>query len=89
VHREPAWFARGKDELEVVQNYMLGDLVRMFDGPFVCADSFKSVWEFGLDYSYYHKLSEKIKTITPDEIIALASTYYKLEDLYEITAGDL
>jgi predicted Zn-dependent peptidase len=85
LHREPV----SKDEMEVVRNYMLGDLVRMFDGPFACADSFKSVWEFGLDYSYYHRLSEKIKTITPDEIIALASTYYKLEDLYEITAGDL
>ncbi len=85
LHREPV----KKDELEVVQNYMLGDLIRMFDGPFACADSFKSVWEFGLDYSYYYRLSEKIKTITPDEIIALASTYYKLEDLYEITAGDL
>ncbi len=28
-----------------------------------------------------------IMTITPDEILGLAGTYYKIEDLYEITAG--
>ncbi len=76
-----------KEELRVVKNYMLGELVRMFDGPFATAESFKSVWEFGLDYKYFYRFSEKIKTIEPDEIISLASTYYKVEDLYEITAG--
>jgi len=42
-----------KDELEVVRNYMSGEMVRLFDGPFAIAESFKSVWEFGLDYDYY------------------------------------
>jgi hypothetical protein len=28
-----------------------------------------------------------IRTITPDEIIRLANTYYNIDDLYEITAG--
>jgi zinc protease len=76
-----------RDELKVVQNYMSGEMVRMFDGPFALAESFKSVWEFGLDNSYYYSLSEKIKTIEPDEINSLARTYYNIDDLYEITAG--
>jgi len=59
----------------------------MFDGPFALAESFKSAWEFGLDNNYYYSLAEKIKTITPDEIIELAKTYYKKDDLYEITVG--
>ena len=75
------------EELTVVKNFMLGEIVRMFDGPFACADSFKSVWEFGLDNNYYQRLAEKIKSINSDEIITLANTYYKVEDLYEITAG--
>ncbi len=75
------------EELAVVKNFMLGEIVRMFDGPFASADSFKAVWEFGLDNNYYSRLAEKVKTIGPDEIISLASTYYKVEDLYEITAG--
>jgi zinc protease len=76
-----------RDELEIVRNYMSGDLLRMFDGPFALAESFKSAWEFGLDNSYYEAFAEKIKTISPDEIRSLANTYYKIDDLYEIIAG--
>ncbi len=75
------------DEMEVVRNYMSGEMLRMFDGPFALAESFKSAWEFGLDNSYYYRLAEKIKTIEPDEIIELARTYYNIDDLYEITVG--
>lgn len=83
LQREPV----PKDELEIVRNYMLGELVRQFDGPFALAESFKSVWEFGLDYDYFRQLAEKIKNISSDEIIKLANTYYNIDGLNEITAG--
>jgi zinc protease len=76
-----------KEELTVVRNYMSGEMLRMFDGPFAQAESFKSSWEFGLDNTYYYKLAEKIKTISPDEIIELARTYYNIGELYQVTAG--
>jgi zinc protease len=74
-------------ELEVARSYMAGEMIRMFDGPFALAESFRAVWEFGLDNNYYYNLAEKIKTIEPYEIIDLANTYYKVDDLYEIIAG--
>lgn len=77
----------GKEELKVVKNYMLGEMVRMFDGMFALAESFKSVWDFGLDNSYFYSFAEKIKSIEPEEIISLADTYYNIDDLYVITAG--
>jgi zinc protease len=76
-----------KEELFVVRNYMLGELVRMFDGPFASAESFRSAWEFGLDNSYYKKFAAKIKSIEPDEIMTLARKYLNIDDMYEITAG--
>jgi len=76
-----------KEEMVIVRNYMSGEMVRMFDGPFALAESFRSVWEFGLDNDYYYRLAEKIKTIEPDEIIELAQTYYNIDDLYEVTVG--
>jgi zinc protease len=79
--------AVSKKEMSIVRNYMSGEMVRMFDGPFALAESFRSAWEFGLDNSYYHHLAEKIKTIEPDEIIELANKYYNVDELYEITAG--
>jgi predicted Zn-dependent peptidase len=77
----------GAKELELVRNYMSGEMVRMFDGPFAIAESFRSVWEFGLENDYYSRLSEKLLRISPDEIIELARTYYKIDELYKITAG--
>jgi zinc protease len=76
-----------KTELEVVRNYMEGEILRMFDGPFALAESFRSVWDFRLDNSYYFRLADKIKSIDADEIIRLANTYYNIDDLYQITAG--
>jgi zinc protease len=75
------------DELAVIRNYMSGEMVRMFDGPFAIAETFRSAWEFGLDNNYYRSLSEKILKIKPDEIIELARTYYKIDELYQVTVG--
>jgi predicted Zn-dependent peptidase len=83
LQKEPV----GKDEMEIVRNYMLGEMVRMFDGPFALSESFRSAWEFGFGNSYYYDLSSKIKTITPDEIIHLARTYYNTDDLHIIVVG--
>lgn len=74
-------------ELDIVRNIMSGEMVRMFDGPFAIADSFRAVWEFGLGNNFYYDLAKKIKTIEPDEIIHLAKTYYNIDELYEIIAG--
>ncbi len=76
-----------KEELTIVRNYMLGEIVRMFDGPFAIAESFRSVWQYGLDNSYYYKLADKIRSIEPDEIISLAKAYYRIDDFNIITAG--
>lgn len=75
------------DEIEVVSNYMAGELVRLFDGPMSIAESFRSAWEFGLDLSYFSTIMHTIRTITPEEVIQLANKYYTTEGLYEITAG--
>jgi len=76
-----------KEELSVVRNYMLGELVRMFDGPFASAESFRSAWEFGFDNSYYQRFADRIKSIESDELKILTQKYYNIDDLYEVTAG--
>ena len=74
-------------EMAVVNNYMAGELVRSFDGPIAIAESFRSAWEFGLDLSYFSRMMHTIRTISPEEVLRLANTYFTTEDLYEITAG--
>jgi predicted Zn-dependent peptidase len=75
------------DELETVRNYVLGQFLRSVDGPYSLADKFKAIWEFGLGYDYFEKYFEAVKTITPEEIKALANTYLQEKDLIELVVG--
>jgi zinc protease len=77
-----------RNELAIVRNCMSGEMLRMFDGPFALAESFRLVWDFGLDNKYYYRLAEKIRTIDGDEIMELAKTYYNIDDLYQVTVGE-
>jgi len=76
-----------KEELETVRNYVLGQFLRSVDGPYALADKFKAIWEFGLDYDYFEKYFEAVKTITPEEIKTLANTYLQEKDLIELVVG--
>jgi len=75
------------DELETVRNYVLGQFLRSVDGPYSLADKFKAIWEYGLDYNYFEKYFEAVKTITPEEIKTLANTYLQEKDLIELVVG--
>ena len=78
----------GTEELDTVRNYMLGNIVRKLDGPFALAVNYKTLWEYGLDNTFNYKLIEKIKNISPDEIMSLAQTYYNIDDFTIVTAGE-
>ena len=63
------------DELDRVKNYMLGEMIRMFDGPFAQAETFISLLEYDMGYEYFRELIAVIKSITPAEIRSLANKY--------------
>ncbi len=75
------------NELEVVKNYMLGELLRNFDGPFLTSDIFRTLWEFGLDFEYYGKLIDEINSISKEKILSLAKQYLNHHDFYVVVAG--
>ncbi|MBS1636054.1 MAG: insulinase family protein [Bacteroidetes bacterium] len=77
-----------EEELETVRNYILGQFLRSVDGPFALADKFKAIWEFGLGYDYFDAYFHAVKTITPEEIKALANKYLQEKDLIECVAGN-
>lgn len=75
------------NELETVRNYILGNFLRSVDGPFALADKFKSIWEFGLDYSFFDNYFDAVKQVTPGEIRDLANKYLQEKDLLECVVG--
>lgn len=74
-------------ELELVKSYMLGELLRNFDGPFSSSDIYRSLLEFDLDFSFYEDMTREIRSITPDQIQSLASKYLNPKDFYVVVAG--
>jgi zinc protease len=76
-------------ELETVRNYILGNFLRSVDGPFALADKFRSIWEYGLDYSYFDDYFKAVKTVTPAELRDLANKYLLEKDLIECVAGKM
>lgn len=74
-------------ELQLVKNYILGEFVRMFDGPFSLLDSFKSILNYNLSYDYYGNFIDTVKIISPSQVMSLANQYMQQDDFYEITVG--
>lgn len=74
-------------ELELVRNYMMGELLQMFDGPFATADTFKAVLPYGKDFGYFEQLIETLWTITPEELMTLANKYLLTDKLITVVAG--
>lgn len=75
------------DELKRVKNYMLGEMIKIFDGPFSQADTFNSIYEYDMGYDYYERLFQTIKNISSEEIIKLANDYLHEDTLFEVVAG--
>jgi predicted Zn-dependent peptidase len=77
------------EELSRVKNYMLGDMVRMFDGAFAQADSLISILENGLGYEYYEQMITDIKNITSEQLQALAQKYLDPSSFSQVVVGKI
>jgi len=78
-----------ENELDTVKNFLLGEFLRDFDGPFALAASFKAINDFGLGYSYYDDYLSLLRNITSEEIMQLAQKYLNPEDFYTVVAGSV
>jgi len=77
------------DELQRVKNYMLGDVARMFDGPFAQAESLISLLEYDLDYDYFDRMIDTIKNIKVQDIQSLAVEYLSPDSFSQVVIGKM
>lgn len=75
-------------ELEMVRNYLLGNLLTLFDGPFNTGEVIKTMVLENLPKQSFYDLVKTIKTIDADQIQHLAQKYFKTEDLWEVVVGE-
>ena len=73
-----------EEELLLVRNYMIGSILGDLDGPFQIIGRWKNIILNNLDEQYFYDSIKAIKTISAEEIKALAEKYLKPEDFYEL-----
>lgn len=83
LRREPV----GAEELALVRNILTGEMMRILDGPFGIADVTIENVLCGCDNSVVERNLERIRSITPEEILGLARRYLAREDLTTVVAG--
>lgn len=73
-----------EEELQLVQNYMMGSILGDLDGPFQIIARWKNIILNGLDENYFYNSINTIKTITAEDLQSLAQKYFKEEEFYEL-----
>lgn len=76
-----------QEELDMVKNYMLGDLSRSYEGPFSLSDAWIYVETAGVDDEFFVRSMDTIRNITCEEIRTLAQKYLCKENIIEVVAG--
>jgi len=74
-------------ELSLVRNYMLGSLLGSLENIFSHADKFKNIYFSGLDYDYYDRYTEVVKSITAVEVMQMAKKYLDTDNFYKVIVG--
>jgi len=66
---------------------MLGSMLGSLENAFSHADKFKNIFFSGLDYEYYAKYIETVKTIKANTLRLLANQYLNTEDFTKVIVG--
>lgn len=76
-----------QEEIEKVRNYMLGSLLRSFDGPFEISDRLKTCVLNNLDFSWYQQYVDKLTNTSAIELNNLAINYLSPSTMIQVVAG--
>lgn len=72
------------EELLLVRNYLIGSILGDLDGPFQIIGRWKNIILNGLQSDYFYNSINNIKTISAEELQALAQQYLREEHFYEL-----
>lgn len=76
-----------EEELALVKNIMVGEMMRILDGPFGIVDVTIENVQCGTDNHAVERTVEAIRRCTSEDVQRLAEKYLRREDLVEVTVG--
>src|SRR3546814_10972325 len=68
-----------EEELQLVRNYMLGSFLGSLENVFSHADKLKTLLLDSLDYTYYDRYFETVRTVSAERLQELAREYLAIE----------
>ncbi|MEM9050990.1 MAG: pitrilysin family protein [Bacteroidota bacterium] len=74
-------------ELQLVQNYVAGSLLRNMDGTFNQAALIRMMAMNNLDQGYYDRFLNRIYSVTSDQIIEVARNYFSFDEFTGAIVG--
>ncbi|HSV88387.1 MAG TPA: pitrilysin family protein [Bacteroidales bacterium] len=75
------------DELDNLKNYLAGQYIRLFDGPFAMAERLRELLVFDLSHEHYTNFLTELKSITPGIIMETARKYLNENSMTEVVVG--
>lgn len=76
-----------EDELQTVKNYMAGEFVGSLNTPFEIADRYKVILLDGLPADFLTTYIQKLRSVTPEEVMQTANQYLAIDSLREVIVG--
>ncbi len=77
----------GATELELIKNYISGQLIRGLDGPFAVHDKLKAAVMHGSDLSYYQHFINEVLSVSATTLQDLANKHLQKGSLTELIVG--
>lgn len=77
----------GREELDMVKNYMRGELLRAYDGPLPTSSTYLKLMENNISEDYHKSMLQVINDIEPERIRKLAEQYLNEDDMKISIAG--
>ncbi|HSF52630.1 MAG TPA: pitrilysin family protein [Algoriphagus sp.] len=74
-------------ELELVRNYLIGQMVSRFSSSFELMDRFRAVHHSGLDFDFYRKKLAFLRTFTAEDILEIGNKYFSNPTFSEVVVG--
>ncbi|REG83083.1 M16 family metallopeptidase [Algoriphagus antarcticus] len=75
------------DELEVVRNFLIGQMLKQFSTSFDLIDRFKAVHHSGMDFDYYAEKLAYLKKFTAEDILSIGQKYFSKPPFIEVIVG--
>lgn len=76
-----------QDELEMVKNYMLGDLCRSYEHVFSVPEAWIFMETAGLPTDFFEQCAQVVRSVDATELRDLACRYFRKENWVEVVAG--